>query len=365
MQTPGGHRYLLLPLLAVFTILRGPVLCAQSDTEVGPDVVAFVVPLNGDAEVFAAVVAAAIELRLNPTGVNLDIRTLHHQSGNGQPTNDALTRQATTAAEAILICRFSVVDREMTAAMDWQDIRKRAHFAVSERKAQLDLSLDEFMLHVLDALLVQVQDRIDDMAARKRAAAAAAAAKPVEAVSTAAAPQEPAVVAVRPTVEDDTSTRRFLLSTGIAPFIPIGAASSYFSLGYMYSASGSIVFTVPSGRIGVGISTGVISFTPQGASGTSTSFLIPVGLNASYHLGGSSMAGLLLHLTGGAAVLFVSSPTLGTRVKTVPFLAGAIGLELLFSRTVGVLLDAAYQVYFEMPLLIMGISPALEISLRL
>lgn len=353
-------------------ILAGFSLFADTGSETSPDVVALIVPLNSDAEDFVAVVAGALELRFNPAGLILDVRTLR-PSGSAQPDNDTLIRQVgRTAAGAILICRFSIVGREMKAAMDWQDVPKGAHAAVSEKKGQVDLLLDAYILRVLDTLLAQVQGRINEMAAKRRDAAAAArsiadaaAAKAAAETPPAAGRQEPASVAsVRPTMEDDTGARRFLISTGIAPFIPIGAASSFFSLGYLYSIAGNVVFPVPSGRIGVGISLGVISFTAQGAPGAITSFLIPFGLDASYRLGARSLTDFLFHLTGGAAVLFVSSPTLGTKAKTVPFLRGAVGVELQFSRTVGVLLDAGYEIYFEMPLMIMGVSPALEISLR-
>jgi len=350
-------------ILAAFAILPGPSLFADTGTETAPDVVAFIVPLDSDAEDFGPVVAGALELRFHPAGLILDVRTLH-LSGSAQPGNDTLARQVgEKAAGAILICRFSIVDQKFTATMDWRDVKKGTRATVSEQRARVDLSLDAFILRVLDTLLAQVQGRIDEMAAKRRetAAARAAAETPPD-----AGPQEPApVVSARPTIEDDTRARRFLLSTGIAPFIPVGAASSYFSLGYMSFVAGNVVFPIPSGRIGVGISLGVIAFTAQGASGASTNFLVPLGLDASYRLGESSMAGLLFHLSGGAAVLFVSSPTLGTKAKTVPFLRGAVGVELLFSITVGVLLDAGYEIYFEMPLLIMGVSPALEISLRL
>jgi hypothetical protein len=351
-----------LLILAAFSTLPAMSLFALTGTEAGPDVVALVVPLDPDAEDFGSVVAGALELGFNPAGLILDVRTLH-LSGSAQPDDDTLRRRVgATAAGAILICRFSIVDKEMTASMDWQDVPKGIHASVSGSKAQVDLSLDAFIRHVLDGLLAPVRGRIDEMAAKRRDASAAAA---TQALPGAGRHEPFPAVSERPTTEDGTSARRFLLSTGIAPFIPVGAASSYFSLGYMYTAAGNLVFPIPSGRIGVGISFGVVSFTAEGAPGTSTSFLVPLGLDASYRLGESSMAGLLFHLTGGAAVFFMSSPTLGTKAKTVPFLRGAVGVELLVSRTVGVLLDAGYEIYFEMPLLIMGVSPALEISLRL
>jgi hypothetical protein len=371
----------MLTRFIVFTALAlmpSFALYADGGAGVGPEIVALVVPLDSDAEAFSTVASGALGLRLDARGVTSDIRSLPFAGGT-QPDNAALIRQVgSTAAGAVLICRLSLVGDQMNATMDWQDIPKGVHAQASGKQAQVDLSLDRFILRVLDSLLGQVGDRIDKMAAMRKEAVAAAdkaaadraaadkAAADKAAADKAAADKQNAVPPIlRPTIEDDPTPRRFLLSTGFAPFIAIGEASSYLSLGYMITAVGNVAFQTPSGRFGAGISLGVVSFTAQGAPGTSTVLLVPMGLDASYRLGSSTVVGVLFDLSGGAALLLVSSPTLGTRAKTVPYVSGAIGVELLFSRTVGLVLDAGYGVYFEMPLLIMGVSPALQISLRI
>ena len=351
----------LLPSLSLF---------ADGGSAVNTDVVALVVPLDRDAEAFGTVVSAALGLRLDSRGLTSDIRSLP-LSGSTQPNNQALVGQVGSTAGAVLICRLSITGDQISATMDWQDIPEGIHAQVSEEQAQVDLSLDRFILRVLDSLLGKVGSRIDQMAAhRKEAEAAQAAAEKAAAdkavADKAAADKQGAVPAIlRPTIEDDPRPRRFLLSTGVAPFITVGEASQYSSLGYMLTATGSAAFQAPSGRFGAGVSLGVVSFTTQGMPGPTTVLLVPLGLDASYRLGASTVAGVLFHLGGGAAVMLVSSPALGVKAKTIPYVRGAVGVEVLFSRTVGILLDAGYDVYFEMPLLIMGLSPALEISLRL
>jgi hypothetical protein len=341
-----------------------------------PDVVAFIVPGDADAEAFSSVISGALGLRLSARGLTSDIRSLP-SSGSTHANNDALVRQVGPSdAGSVIICRISVVGGDMTAAMDWQDIPAGVHAAVSGEEARVDLTLDAFIVRVLDSLLSQVGDRVDQMAAKRSAVEAAAAEKAAAdkaladkaaedkaAEDKAAAERQPPVL--RPAVEDDTVPHPFLLSTGVAPFIPVGQASTYFSLGYMVTAVGNVAFQMPAGRIGAGISLGALSFTTQGAAGATTVVLVPIGLQASYRLGASTVAGVLFDLSGGAAILFVSSPTVGTKAKTVPYVRGAVGVEVLFSRTVGVLLDTGYEVYFEMPQLIMGVTPALEVSLRL
>jgi hypothetical protein len=353
---------LFIALLAVATPVTVP---ADAPSVAAPDVVALVVPLNADAEPFSSVVGGAVPLRF--TGLVLDVRTLP-VPGDAPPDDDTLAAQVgVTSAGALLICRFSVVNGEMSIQLDWHDLQAGSRATVTGETAALDLSLDVYIRRVLDSLLVQVQSKVDGMAAQRQAAISKASAAP-ETPAPAAAPAPepaPAPVAMRPVMEDDTKARPFLVSTGIAPFVPVGALAAYAGLGYMTSAAAELAVPVPRGRLGAGMSLGVVSFSAQGASGLTASILIPVGLDASYRLGTDSPAGLLFRLTGGAAVFFVSSPSIGTEAKIIPFLRGAAGVELLFSRTVGLLLDAGYEVYFEMPVLIMGVTPALELSIRL
>ena len=363
----------------VIGVVLSLALCPALSADTGsapaavPDVVALIAPLDPEGEDFHTVIASALSLRLTPMGLSLDIQTVPTSDGE-QAKNDPLVEQAKkTGAAAILTFRYSVAKAEMAATMDWYDVQQGTHASVSEKKARVDLELDTFILEVIDSLISQVQDQTDQIAAKRKAAdtaaaTAAAAAASREAQTATAAPKvASAPVIARPTIEpaEDATPRRFLVSTGLAPFIPVGTASSYFTLGYLSSIMGGFFLTIPSGQIGLGLSLGVISFAAQGTLGSATSFLLPVGLDARYVLGGGSVVGLLLHVTGGAAALFVSSQTLGTLAKTLPFLRGGIGLELLFSKMVGVVLDAGYEVYFAMPGLIMGISPALNVSLRL
>jgi hypothetical protein len=378
-------------VLAAILQLSGAAWCAVPPAADVPDVAVLTVPLNADADPFDPVIAAAVELRLTNAGLNLDIRKVQ-RTGRFVPTNESLVKEAQPkGAAVVLICLYSVVGQEMTVSLFWEDVQQGTRASVPGRKAPVDLLLDAFILQDLDALIAQVQSRVEELAAKRREITAAAlaaqaaatpqksgagsgsretgAAQDSQGLPSAAGLQEtggePAAGALL-TVEapQESTPRRFLVSTGIAPFIPVGEASSYASVGYMSIAAGDFVFPIALGSLALGLSLGVVSFAAEAASGTTTNFLLPLGVDARYLLGGS-MASLLVHVSGGGAVFLLSSPTLGTRVKAVPFARGAVGVDLLFSRSVGVMLDVGYDVYFEMPLLLMGVSPALAVSLRL
>lgn len=346
-----------LLLLAAFATAPGASVFADASQDTGPDVVALIVPLTSEAEEFGSVVERALDLRFDPPNLVLDVRALH-LAGGTQPDNDTLVRQVgATTAQAILICRYSVTNGRMTAAMDWRDVRKGTRAAVSERQARVDLALGDFILGVLDALLAQVHDRMEQMAARRRDAAAS---------TSAVGAQEPAAIErAGPATEDDVRVRRLLLSASVAPFIPVGAAGSSLGPGSMASAVGTMLFPLQSGSIGVGVSLGVVFFSPQGSSGITTSIFVPVGIDGRYVVGIGGGTSLVFRLNGGAAVLVASGPSTGSKAKTVPFAGGAVGVEVLVSRTFAISLEAGSEVYFEMPTPIIGVSPSLEVSVRL
>jgi hypothetical protein len=75
--------------------------------------------------------------------------------------------------------------------------------------------------------------------------------------------------------------------------------------------------------------------------------------------------GLLFHLGGGAALLVMGTESLGELVKPLPYVRSGVGAELALGKRMSVGLEAAYEVYFETPYLIMGFTPGLGLSWRL
>ncbi len=356
-------------LLAAIALLGLPAALLQAADSAGspsnPDVLAMILPQSADSADFATVISETLRYRLVTEGLELAVQVV---VDDVTPTNDALIRRGRSArAEAVIICRFSVAAGRMTTSMSWTDLRDGKSVSVPQADAAVDLSLDSFVLQHLDALLSQVQDRIDQLAADRKKAQAAASAAATQGSDAGTQSQQVQAAAPPQTVEnpEDIKPRPFLISAGIAPFIPVGTASTYFSLGYMTAVAASFVFQMPIGGLGAGMTLGVLSFATNAGTTPLTGFILPLGLDARYIFGGESVFGLQLHISGGAAVIVVSSSATGTLAKTVPYARGAVGIDLRFSRSVGLALDVGYDVYFEMPLLVMGVSPILSLDLRL
>ena len=61
----------------------------------------------------------------------------------------------------------------------------------------------------------------------------------------------------------------------------------------------------------------------------------------------------------------MGTDSLGALAKMLPYVRSGVGAELALGRTVSLGLEAAYEVYFESPYLIMGFAPGLCLSWRL
>lgn len=158
---------------------------------------------------------------------------------------------------------------------------------------------------------------------------------------------------------------RLQITPSVAPFLAVGAASYYFPIGYQSILQIGFLPAGAGARLGLGALLGVTAFQAQGASESSLGFLLPVGLSVRYSMELGGRWGLLFHLGGGAAVLVMGTDSLGSLAKMLPYVRSGLGLELALGRSLGLGLEASYEVFFESPYLIMGFTPGLCLSWRL
>jgi hypothetical protein len=147
--------------------------------------------------------------------------------------------------------------------------------------------------------------------------------------------------------------------------VAVGAASYYFTLGYQSLLHIDFLPAAAGARLGLGGLLGVTAFQAEGTSESGLGFLVPLGLSLRYSLELGRRWGLLFHLGGGVALLVMSTASTGGLAKPLPFVRSGVGAELALGRKMSVGLEAAYEVYFESPYLIMGFAPGLGLSWRL
>ena len=337
------RRAAILLACTILFLSRAPASWGDSGApqELPPDIVVATYPLLPDAGSFDTVIADAVRYRLISRGLAASFQP-------GTPSSADLEAQARKAGAVItLSCTYSVVGSQMSISLQWRDLQQKTPPVVREEKGPLDLMLDSVILKALDDLLASVQERVKELSGLRAAALHAQAAharSPAE-----AGPITPAVT---------PASVRCSLSPSFASFIPIGPASYYFFVGLFPSLRASIQFITPAGRFAVGLYAGVNFFSATGPSDSASSFLIPLGPDVRYEIGDGTPWLAFAHVSGGPVLLVLKTSSQGTLTDFTGFVKSGIGVSFMFTRGFGVSLAADYEVYFEMPYLIMGFSPS-------
>jgi hypothetical protein len=164
--------------------------------------------------------------------------------------------------------------------------------------------------------------------------------------------------------EAATEIKHLELSLGFAPFLTVGDASEYFRIGYIPCLYGNYRFALARSRIALGIYTGLNLFTAEGIIASADSMLIPMGLDIRYSPGIDSWVNLFFRISGGPVIFALNPNQTGMLIKVIPFVLGGIGINLSFSRFIGITIDSSFSVYFEKSQIIMGYTPSLYLFVR-
>jgi len=350
------RRAAVVLVCAVFFLISTPASRGDSSTqELPPDIVVATYTLLPDTESFDTVIADAVRYRLISRGLAVSFQP-------GTPSAAELEAQAREAGAVItLSCSYAVVGSQMSISLQWRDLQIRTPPVVREEKGPLDLMLDSVIFKALDDLLASVQERVKQLASLREAALQAQAKAQAEAQAKAAPANEeparlPAEVSPAPAAVPPTRMN-YSLSSSFASFIPIGPASYYFSVGLSPSLLASLRFITPAGRFAVGLYAGVNFFSATGPSDSASSFLVPLGPDVRYEIGDGTPWLAFAHVSGGPVFLVLKTRSQGTLTDFTGFVKSGIGVSFMFTPGFGVSLAADYEVYFEMPYLIMGFSP--------
>ncbi len=340
--------------LAALLLLGGfPLLAVNLESQAPKtDVVVLISPAQKQDEVFRQVIADAAQYKLQGLG----LRTLV-VAATQEETQQPLAKQR--GATAALVCRYGVEGRHMDVTLGWYDATTGASPEVVQTSGEVDLKLDSVILAALDEMIAKVHDRIQAMSGPNASNAVRPAQQTTDAAGGAIAVVTPS--SARP---GTAQNHRLLFSGGFAPFLPTGAAAYYFTLGYLPSLLASIFIDTPMGPLGLGLYVGMDYFTATGSQDSANTYLLPFGVDIRYELG-SAFLRPFFHVVGGPALFVLVTGTQGTVTSLVPFLKSGIGLDLLVTGSLGINVLGDYDVYFEMPYLVMGFSPSVNMELRL
>jgi hypothetical protein len=347
-------------VVALLASASAPPVCRAEEDIPRADVLVIVRPLQNEGEEFRQVVTEAARNAIESRGLVMSL------PGSLPPARTAAVDLARGSKTPVALeCAYTVKGRELAISIGWYDAATGALAAHGEGRGAVDLQLDRVITDVLASVLASVDGQVQQLrSAREKAAAVGS--------SNAAATQTVAPQQATTVVPDagagglfrTIAPTRLFLSASFAPFIATGAASYYFTLGYLPSILADLIFTTASGRIGVGLSLGVDFFSAIGSNDTSDNYLLPLGIDLRYEFAQPRFV-LFFHLAGGPAALLILTGSRQTFVNVVPFVRSGIGAELSLSSLVGIGVTADYEIYFVMPYYLMGFAPAVNVTFRL
>jgi len=366
----GSVKKNVLPLAFGLFLAFLPLLPAHADQQPAKtppaDVLFAVYPAQPAAQAFVPVVVQAIRYRLTERG----LLTATAEDTRDPSKLDAQARKP--GIPIVLSCGISASNTRLLAiSLEWRDLQRSSPPVRQDRSGPLDLNLDSVILQALDSLIGAVSPRVDELVAARAAAARVAPAPAGGAGGAASAlppaggtegqPGTPAAVVVPATA----GRPYFALDIGAAPFVPIGAASLYFPVGILPSIAARVVIPTSSGRLAIGLYGAAIYFMATGIGDSAQNLLVPAGLDIRYEIGSGAPFLLFAHLSGGPAMLMIATASQGTLTDITAYFKSGIGATLMFSPHVGLSIAADYEIYFEMPYLIMGFAPWLAMSFKL
>jgi len=338
--------------VAALLLLGGlPLPAASQESQaLKTDVVVLVSPVQKDDDKFRQFISEAAQYKLQKLG----LRTQIISASAGEADKP---RPQEHGAAAALVCRYGMEGGQMHLTLGWYDAKTGPSSTTVQAAGDADLNLDSVVLAALDQMFAQVHDQIQTMSAHSAADAAPPTPAAVGSPNT--------VIVVAPSRQAGALPLRHLLfSGGFAPFVPTGAASYYFSLGYLPSVLASYFVDTPVGPVGLGLYIGTDFFTATGSQDYASTYVFPLGLDIRYELG-SAFLRPYFHVAAGPALFVMATGTQGTLTSLVPFLKTGIGLDVIVTGGFGLSALADYDVYFEMPYLLMGFAPSINMELRL
>jgi hypothetical protein len=349
------------------------------------DVLFAVYPAQPAAQAFVAVVVQAIRYKLTERG----LAAVTADDTKDPARLDAQARKP--GIPIVLRCGISVSDTRLLAiSLEWHDLKGRGAPVRQDKSGPLDLDLDSVILQALDSLMGAVSPRVDELVAARAAAAPAihAPAGPAAGTETAAEqggeqaggtgeaaaaihppgakaegqPAAPPGLAVAPA---PAGRPYFVLDAAVAPFVPVGAASLYFPIGVLPSVDARLVFPTSSGRIALGLHAAAMYFSATGTIDSAQDVFVPVGIDVRYEIGSGAPFLFFAHVSGGPALIVIATAAQGTLTDVSAYFKSGIGATFMFNPRFGLSFAVDYEIYFEMPYLIMGFAPWMAVSFKL
>jgi hypothetical protein len=384
----------LLPL-----IVKGHQLVAQEQPPRAPVVLEITRPSKSTDELqLQRVISEAIRLELARAGMEVIplSRVEGTRLGNGYDASQdvdlgkTFDLAASLGADYVLFCIYSRYADEIRLDFAFNDVRKRSLAAIVSRSRRIGLTLDVVVTECIQEIVAKIGGSLTDLPQREVKEEAMEVVErhgteTKESKEAEVARDEPALVEKEPelaesfpaekeeavveTGRDDMSgeemtTKRFELSVGFAPFLVVGEASNFFKIGLSPSFCGSYWFSFPFGHIGLGLYAAIHLFRVEELESTSQSYLLPFGVDLRYETKNLRPLSVYVRASGGPSLLTLSLDERGSMSKLIYYALAGIGINIPFTRLIGLCIDSSYIIFIDDTDLIMGFNPSANILLR-
>jgi hypothetical protein len=260
-----------------------------------------------------------------------------------------LSRAAGENAQYLLLGEYTTSTKSFTLEIDLYDVGTKLKVRTIKVTGRIDLSLDSVVADALDKTLsgIEFQQAVG--------------------IRTPAAEPAPATTVITPIAGSHSQAARshFALTSGVAPFILMGGASTYASLGVLATLSADLRFPLGPGVFGAGLLSGLCSLHASGAVSDAQVLIVPIGADIQYSMNEGGFPGIVIHLSGGPAVMTVTAAYAGSLTKVVPYLLAGMSMDLPFASFMGLSFEADWAAFFESASLpIMAFAPEVSLYVR-
>jgi len=177
----------------------------------------------------------------------------------------------------------------------------------------------------------------------------------------AAAPQAPAAASIEGVRKAESGLE---LGFGLGPFVAAGSLAEFFEAAGCLDARLAWVFAFPRWALHLGLDASGTLIEAKGPLESAQGILAPLALDLRF----ASVEGSIrpyARAYGGAALLYLKTPIYGDRHVILPFFGAGLGLEWVLRSGITLGPDLSYSVAVDGQDLIMGLTPAIEISIPL
>ena len=346
-MTPRGICFLLC-----ISALFPTVLPAQSEETENIAILLALSPGDGASGAIGTFLerAALLEFRrLGFPAVSVDL-----DAGGAGIEDRLLARAKTSAIPYGCIVFYSVEDDTLRVSMELRGYPDNPVLAEQSFSRSLSLSVDRAVAENINALV-----REAGITPPERVV-------PDDATPEVDTGERPAEEESREVREDRVEEKKRLFETALwfGPFLPNGASAEVIPYGLFSEITADFRIPLRSGHLGLGVHSGFQYFPAEGVLIDAAVFLIPLGIDVRYILGGEGRVTLFIGSSGGAALMLVQTQVQDTVVTVFPYAQVTLGAGIAIRPWFGFGLKVSYAVYFESGGPIFGFLPSLGIYFK-